>query len=740
MFTEASRLSRSSSEYSTSWPKTTSRDGRTGTAVVRPHSGWLLGRNWIHIAAVSVTAGLTAINILNLYLMDVENPNTITILNAFQFAAKLHEVLIVGSLMLVMMGVFFHVLRTPSGLPLLSRHLGRPAETATASPSTFAGTRADVVADTVRSRLIASAGVPFGQILAPVLFNDLDWLISHQFWSSVKPRHGSLGLTALVLLAVPFANIAGPLSAIVVLPRLGWSNSQPAAVFPSFWNVSGAALWPKELTASALDPSCSGAAGSPGAQKEGCPAMPWVYVSAMYNDNDTSLCTITGADISCNASLVFDQTRPFSIEYNVDSLSMFTSTPTRLTYNTLSNRFSAGIASGLQLPNTASLDAQKSELIETRFFGNKGMLKPIANTTCLEMDYSEVYEMVQDLNLNVSWRKPTVHWVGDIDGSSNAAFLLTYMRNDSRNLGDASRSCDGQDCYSAIRCNSDARWVPYKMWYNTAQATIFQNDPQPKKLFESGAIKSAPRAIIRKDWLDVLDVQTAIDTGNTMSRFLNRSGVPIEGKPRVSLDRATQGSLRPTNYTQAVSVFFGSIVTESLAQTGQAFAGLSLYTGDCSDTVPGFTFAPEICKKSPSDWIRVDELGSLQDGFSMAAFTVRRSGYGWFTDSITVKIALGILLFHGLLTLGYLIASIAFRRQITTSWSSAPEMLMLAVDSLRAPVLMGSSAKAAHKNLWREPVSVMEVDGGERVTLVVGDPLSYPDRLGGPPVLGKKYN
>ena len=105
-----------------------------------------------------------------------------------------------------------------------------------------------------------------------------------------------------------------------------------------------------------------------------------------------------------------------------------------------------------------------------------------------------------------------------------------------------------------------------------------------------------------------------------------------------------------------------------------------------------------------------------------------------------MKIALGILLFHGFLTLIYVIVSIAFRRHITTCWSSTPEMLMLAIDSLRAPAFMGSSAKATHRDLWREPVTVMEVDGGERVSLIVGDPLSYADRLGGPPVLGKKYN
>jgi hypothetical protein len=200
MFPKISRLSMSSSEYSTSEEARTYRKNpENGAVVVKSHSGWILLRHWIHVAAALVTAGLAALNILNVYLMDSDDPNAIIKLNAFQFAAKLHEILIVGSLMLILM-------------------------------------------DTVRSALISSTGVPFGFLMAPVLFNDLNWLTSHQFWTAMKPTRSSLPLALLVFLAVPFANVAGPLSAITVVPRPGWSQPRPAAVFPtvssvSFWNL-----------------------------------------------------------------------------------------------------------------------------------------------------------------------------------------------------------------------------------------------------------------------------------------------------------------------------------------------------------------------------------------------------------------------------------------------------------------------------------------------------------------------
>lgn len=652
MFPETSRLSTCSSEYSQYWPKADHQNNGAGATVVKAHSGRTLLRHWVHIAAIAVTAGLAAINVLNIYLMDSNRPDTVAMLNAFQFAAKLHEILIVGSLMLIMM-------------------------------------------DTVRGMLIKATGVPFGCLLAPVLFNDLEWLISHQFWSSIRPTWSSLPLTVLVLTAIPFANLAGPLSAITVVPRLGWSAPQAAAIFPTFWNSSASKIWPETLAASDLIPACFTGEG----QRDGCPGGAFSTINVLYDPKIVGSihCITIASHVACNATLYPTQFRELSLEYDVDSLTTFSSTPTEVIFETLANRFATGMAFPLNITETETVDAQKTQLIGTRFIGNRQLLKPVSRTMCEDLSYSEIYQTLQDFKVEANWTAPFVHWLGNIDDSLTPSFLFTYLKNDTRL--DAARGCDGLDCYAAVRCTTNAKWVPMSIWHNSAHSTVtYQSDPQPQQLFESEASTKAPSVIIQKDWLEAMSVPRILDTSDTFNKFMNHWMVPMAGPPRIGSDQGTQSRPKPSNYSQAISILVSSIITEGLSQASLR-VGDSIYKGNCSDRKPGFQFASKICDQSPSKWVHAESLGSLQEDFSMMTFTVQRNGYGWFIDSLTVRIALGILLFHGVLTLVYLVFSLAFRRTITTCWSSAPEMLMLAIDSLRAPILMGSSAKATNRLL-----------------------------------------
>ena len=171
---EASVTSSSSSEFEKPLPHDT-----YGTVVVEHHrSPTRLLRYWIHFAAVGVTVLLSLLNFLNVSLMVSEASNKSVVLNLFQFAAKAHELLILGSLSLLLL-------------------------------------------DSVRNRLITEAGVPLGYVLSPALFNDLGWLTSRHFWSCLKANNQSLSLVLLMMTAIPFANLSGPLSAITVVPRLG---------------------------------------------------------------------------------------------------------------------------------------------------------------------------------------------------------------------------------------------------------------------------------------------------------------------------------------------------------------------------------------------------------------------------------------------------------------------------------------------------------------------------------------
>jgi hypothetical protein len=366
------------------------------------------------------------------------------------------------------------------------------------------------------------------------------------------------------------------------------------------------------------------------------------------------------------------------------------------------------------------------------------MFKPATTAHCQNLAYNEIYQLFNDFGVITDWATPLGTWLRDIDETANPNFVFTYLKNSSK-LFDTT-DCAGQDCFQAVRCTINSFWTPVNIWYNTAQASfLYFSNPQPAAFFSSRERTSFRPVVMKRDWLEQMTIPVLANITEYVQNNLNSWGVPQTAGPLQNFTSSSfQTFVQPTNYSQAISILMAGVVTEALGQSSSA-AGESIYTGNCSDTKPGFVFDPKICAKKPIDWIISTNIGELQSKNSMVTFSIRRSGWGWFIDSLTVKISLGILVAHSLLTLIYLAIILIFRRSLTTCWSSAPEMLMLAIDSFRSPVLMGSSAKAAHKDLWREPVRIMEVDGGERVSLVVGDPQSYPDRLGGSPVLGKKY-
>lgn len=114
-------------------------------------------------------------------------------------------------------------------------------------------------------------------------------------------------------------------------------------------------------------------------------------------------------------------------------------------------------------------------------------------------------------------------------------------------------------------------------------------------------------------------------------------------------------------------------------------------------------------------------------------------GFRFLQHSLALQISLALLLLHGFLTTIYLVSILIFKKTITTRWTSATELLILAIDSFRAPSLASHSVRANDRKIWLEPVRVREVEYGDRLSLIVGDANSYPERVWGPPQLGKKY-
>jgi hypothetical protein len=196
--------------------KHTSEDLKEATSRNR----WsVLGTCAVHLLPVIITIILFFLNGLETY-SDSIGPNVSNLnarLNALQFAAKIHEILI---------GASFSTM----GLNLLQYN-------------------------------ILNGGIPLGGLLAGFRINDLCLLLSPEFWAIGTQGNKKFWFIALVLsLLTIMATICGPASAILMLPTLGWWEVSVAQALESwarsatkskplfFMGANESLLWPTKIS------------------------------------------------------------------------------------------------------------------------------------------------------------------------------------------------------------------------------------------------------------------------------------------------------------------------------------------------------------------------------------------------------------------------------------------------------------------------------------------------------------
>ena len=167
--------------------------------------GLHLSKFTIHIAALATTAGVVAVNFATVYGWDQGtlriSDNQVN--NLLQFTAKLHELLIVGSL-------------------------------------------TSMVMHRIRKRLCSCRGLPLGLLSSGYQASSAEFLFSSSLRSAFS-RDGWLVLNLAV--TIIFANVVGPSSALAMIPRLDWwSVNAPFTIsLQLYLDSSFDALYPTNL-------------------------------------------------------------------------------------------------------------------------------------------------------------------------------------------------------------------------------------------------------------------------------------------------------------------------------------------------------------------------------------------------------------------------------------------------------------------------------------------------------------
>lgn len=221
----------------------------------------------VHILPSATTIGIIQLTFRNVFWFD-NDPNSDKVhwkslnislnelLNGLQFIAKIHEILLVGSL----------------GAMVMHR---------------------------VRNRLLGKRGLPFGMMTAGYSVGSAEYLLNPAFWSGFNKKFMTLSL--LIMSFTILANTFGPASAIALVPSLDWwpiKHPFGDKVMPVYFEFDDDHWWPMEITKNdtRLDPNdletypASLCFSTEGVDFDGCPAGGYDDLAAwtVSNANDAA--------------------------------------------------------------------------------------------------------------------------------------------------------------------------------------------------------------------------------------------------------------------------------------------------------------------------------------------------------------------------------------------------------------------------------------------------------------------
>lgn len=171
----------------------------------------------VHIIPTISTISVVQLSIFKVYWFDSDPESELIpwkrvkvslneLLNLLQFVAKIHEILLVGSL-------------------------------------------AAMVMHRVRVRLLGKHGLPFGMVVGGYNVGSAEYLLSAAFRSGFNRRFWPLSL--LIFAFTLLANTLGPASAIALVPNLDWWDMKKpfgGESLPLVFNITKDQWWPLEIT------------------------------------------------------------------------------------------------------------------------------------------------------------------------------------------------------------------------------------------------------------------------------------------------------------------------------------------------------------------------------------------------------------------------------------------------------------------------------------------------------------
>lgn len=735
-------------------------------AAVKANRGFVVLRYGIHIVAILSTIAISCINYMNVFWAGEETTNINAQIGLFQFVARLHESLLVTSL-------------------------------------------TTIVFDRVRQGLLSSNGIPIGHLLAAQQIQLPNFVISGEFWKSMgayehNPFKSRLSLGFLLMLSAPFILVSGPLSAILLVPRLDWGSPMPVNLSPLLWNISAARFWPNEVSASLVPPKCK---TNSAVDISSCPASAFEpVVDGLSPATFGSLLQNGHGNMTMTKKSTFQ--RELSIDGDISHEQL--NSPSTAVASTLSYRTFEDFTNYWISKRTQTLKASEHQKLITTFSGNTEMLKPLVRTYCHASNVSDDSKLdligstsrseatLQSLNLShVDWSRPTFAWNDGTsqEGKSILGGIFTYSLNRTV-LGKGTEFDCGFYCRRILICPVEASWVPVKIWIDSQNDNFVYQDMTGSYTPHNTLVGKSRPIVIRKDWAELLTLaplvqaiphlpvsangsvasfpqdfsfietmmmilshldgfvninttqrnttHTADSSLHKSSRLRRHPGIfPRQYSPHkrrnILADKVQESfsCYMPIILSTTVAEALSRLHFDSILATWEFRQ--NMFTRFCPDGENEISAGCSFTSPADTTTLNISRSNGFKQGEWMQLnFRAQRYGWGWFTNSIVVYLALVTLLLHAAFTLLYL--TVAFRhKDVPVAWGRVSELLVLALNSLPSKLLTNTSAGVEQEATWKNTVKVREIDDGKRLSLVFAGDFEHGERVGYRPQVGKKY-
>jgi len=667
--------------------------------------GMLLFHHLIHLLPVAVTGSILSLSLKHVYFCDLGYPNLNSVLNAFQFGAKFHEILIAASL-------------------------------------------STIVLYRLRYALWKADGLPFGLLTAGYQLSSLSYLFTKQFWSGTTMpsyvRGGARTLPLMPLLGLSFGltAVVGPASAITLIPRLyWWQVMDPFAATNSatFVNTSVPTLTPSHITTDYLlgfpyDCSLSGAFTN-----THCPSA-GVYSVAFWDTFWFSQGLLPNITVGTDAG---GQRYLTAAETNQSGNWSVSSTVKADAARRMGDFWSYALQEDLRITQM-----ERPLLFQTAI-GGMPIKKPIVQVQCTAFDpdvsktvtfpydqlISPEFDKLKAANLTrdfhfaeTSWDLDNFafEWV-DLSESVGVRMLgIVFQFDRVNNSGLDARS-------ERLACSIEAAWVDVEIWLDpNNDNVVHQSSADPLAIVKSSSyLSKADRITMGMDWVHLL-TPPGVVWNYAYLRTLTYELVGLsypQGNEIIFNVSSTRAS-----YKWLFGTTVGMHVADGLSRVGEDTTTI-VWHSDSTNKTQSAVYDLGDLEFGAQEWYPANKPFDVVARYNttqwaQVTWEVRRFGYGWGMNSGTVIFAAVILLLHVFLVAAHIPFSIA-SRWTSTSWSTMGELVALTMNSPPDERLRNTSAGVHKLRTWQQRVRIRDV-GSAKLQLVFAN--GFPE-----PEVGTKY-